>query len=43
MRPYPFRTRDYARARAQMRDAIGAWILLIVAGLTLGAMFALAI
>lgn len=39
---YHFRTRDQDRARAQMRDAIGAWILLIVAGLTLGAMFALA-
>lgn len=39
---YHFRTRDQARARNQMLGAIGAWILLIVAGLTLGAMFALA-
>lgn len=41
MRPYPFRTRDQARARVQMLDAIGAWVLLITAGLTIGAMFAL--
>ena len=42
-RPYFFLTRDQARARATRRARFAAWFFLIGAGLTLGAVFALAI